>query len=78
MYVDPMNTEGFGERVRDDLEREPWRERFGELDIWKLQGLVYLARIVKETRSILFSIWSIYQTGFCSSTIIEYLPDWFI
>ena len=66
----------FGER--DDLEREPWRERFGELDIWKLQGLVYLARIVKETRSILFSIWSIYQTGFCSSAIIEYLPDWFI
>ena len=55
-----------------------WRERFGELDIWKLQGLVYLARIVKETRSILFSIWSIYQTGFCSSAIIEYLPDWFI
>ena len=47
MYVDPMNTEGFGER--DDLERDPWRERVGELDIWKLQGLVYLARIVKET-----------------------------
>ena len=30
MYVDPMNNEGFGER--DDLEREPWRER--ELESW--------------------------------------------
>ena len=40
-------------RERDDLERDPWRERFGELDVWKLQGLVYLARIVKETGSTL-------------------------
>ena len=30
MYVDPMNTEEFGER--DDLEREPWRER--DLESW--------------------------------------------
>ena len=30
MYVDPMNNEGFG-----DLEREPWTERLGELEVWK-------------------------------------------
>ena len=29
MYVDPMNTKGFGER--DDLERDPWR--VGRLEV---------------------------------------------
>ena len=35
MYVDPMNTEGFG-------EREPWRERVGELEVWKIFAMLSL------------------------------------